>query len=62
MDKTVQLALVWQAFALLLIWVPFALTAFVVEHWQHPLARRWRAHYLHPLRWRREHGALAWQP
>ncbi|MDP2345756.1 MAG: hypothetical protein Q8O67_32735 [Deltaproteobacteria bacterium] len=54
MDEHIIEVLAWQAFAMLLIWVPFALTAFVVEHWSHPTARRWRATLVHPLRAREQ--------
>lgn len=32
------------------IWVPFALSALVVEEWGAPLARRWRSNVAHPVR------------
>lgn len=53
--------LAWQGFAILLVWVPFAVTAFVVEHWNDPVARRWRQRFTSALRPRpREHRQLAW--
>jgi hypothetical protein len=48
---------------LLFYWVPFALTAYLVEHWRTESAQLWRKHLAHPLRYRRElrssHGTPA---
>lgn len=44
-------------------WVPFALTAYLVEHWNEEGAQRWHRHLAHPIRYMREirttHGAAA---
>lgn len=49
--------------ALLFYWVPFALGAYLVEHWNEEGAQRWRKHLVHPFRSMRElrptHGAAA---
>jgi hypothetical protein len=38
-------------FLFMFYWVPFALGAYVLEHWSDPL---WRAHLSHPIRYMRE--------
>jgi type IV secretory pathway TrbD component len=40
---------------LMFYWVPFALTAYVVEHWSTERAQSWRQQLVHPIRYRREH-------
>lgn len=57
----------WQAAAFLLMfmfyWVPFALVAYLTEHWNEESAQSWRRHLVHPIRYMREirptHGAAA---
>jgi hypothetical protein len=39
---------------LMFYWVPFALTAYVVEHWNEESAQRWSQHLVHPIRYMRE--------
>jgi hypothetical protein len=40
--------------ALMFYWVPFALGAYLMEHWNTEHAQRWRAHLAHPIRHMRE--------
>ena len=48
--------LAWQGFAILFAWVPFALTAFVVDHWHRPVVRRHRLHaHTPPPRFAHQH-------
>ena len=39
---------------LMFYWVPFALGAYLVEHWKEERAQRWRQHLVHPIRTMRE--------
>ena len=58
-------ALVWHGVWLALVWVPFAVSAGIVDHWDSADMTRWRANVTHPFRaahdWRahRAHHAHA---
>ncbi len=39
---------------LMFYWVPFALAAYVSEHWNEERAKRWRQQLIHPIRHMRE--------
>ena len=41
---------------LMFYWVPFALAAYLVEHWNTERAQHWRQHLVHPIRYMRELG------
>jgi hypothetical protein len=43
-----------QVLLLMFYWVPFALTAYLVEHWSTESAQRSRQHLIHPIRYMRE--------
>jgi hypothetical protein len=59
MSDVIIRSLAWQSMVIFFIWAPFALAAFVIEHWHHPIAQRWRASVAHPLRARQRHE-VAW--
>lgn len=48
----------WQAAAFMLMfmfyWVPFALVAYLTEHWSEESAQSWRRNLVHPIRHMRE--------